>query len=62
VRKHGHGYIEWSVVNALYSRSELVRLHKHLYHPSTGKLLNLLRRATPDLVTTQTKELLDEIA
>jgi hypothetical protein len=38
-----------------------VRLHKHLYHPSTDKLLKLLKRANPELVTSDTKGLLDEI-
>jgi hypothetical protein len=61
-RKMGHGYIEWAVENVLYSRSQLVRLHKHLYHPSTGKLLSLLRRATPDLVNVETKSTLEEIS
>jgi hypothetical protein len=49
-RKGGHGFLEWDVKNVLYTKSQLVKLHKHLYHPSSGKLLNLLKRATPDLV------------
>jgi hypothetical protein len=38
-----------------------LRLHRHLYHPSTGKLLSLLKRANPGLVSGETKDLLDEI-
>jgi hypothetical protein len=62
VRKHGHGYVECSMSNVIYFRSQLLKLHKHLYHPYSGKLLNLLKRATTDLVTSQTKELLEDIA
>jgi Reverse transcriptase (RNA-dependent DNA polymerase) len=61
-RKHGHGYYVWYLRDVLYSKAQLSRLHKHLYHPSTGKLLNLLRRATPELITADTKLLLEEVA
>jgi hypothetical protein len=43
-------------------KSQRFRLHHHLYHPSTGKLYKFLKSATPDLVTGETKKLLDEIA
>jgi hypothetical protein len=61
-RKHGHGYYVWYLHGVLYCKAQLFRLHKHHYHPSTGNFLNLLRRATPKLITADTKLLLEEIA
>ena len=62
-RKHGHLYLTWGPVKSiLFNRSQLVRLHKHFLHPSTDKLYNLLRKATPDLLTGETRSLLDEVS
>jgi hypothetical protein len=60
-RKVGHGFLEWDVKNFIYTKSQLVKLHKHLYNYTTCKFLKLLKPATPDLVTPETKILIDEI-
>jgi hypothetical protein len=36
-RKGGHGFLEWEVQSVQYSKSQLMRLCKQLYHPSTDK-------------------------
>lgn len=46
----------------LYTRSQLIRLHKHLLHPSVQKLYNLLRGATPDNLPSDTRRLLQDIS
>jgi hypothetical protein len=46
--KHGHLYIrESNLASVLYTKSELVKLHRTFFHPSTNKLYNLLKRSKP---------------
>lgn len=61
-RKNGHLYYLWTVANVLYTRAELVKLHKHLFHPTTGKLYNLIERASPLDCTPSTRSLLEDIS
>jgi hypothetical protein len=50
VRKIGHVYLELSYEgNILFSKSELTRMHRGFYHPSSANLLNLLKG--PGLIT-----------
>jgi hypothetical protein len=57
VRKHGHLYMEPGREDKiLFTRAELEKLHRSLYHPSTDKLLNLLKRARADEVSTHTRK------
>jgi hypothetical protein len=45
-RQLGHAYVTWdNVVSNFYSKAQLQRLNRHLYHPSVGKMFALLRRA-----------------
>jgi hypothetical protein len=60
-RKCGHGFLECEVHSVRYNKSQLLRLHKNLYHPSTEKIINLLKRANHELFTSHTKGLLEEI-
>jgi hypothetical protein len=63
VRQLGHGYLIWTPLsNVCYTRTQLERLHRQLYHPSVGKLLNLLRRADPNKVSPETRCTLKEIS
>jgi hypothetical protein len=62
-RKHGHLYLCWApTFSPYYTRSQLDRLHRHFFHPSAGKLLNLLRRADRNVLTPETRQLLQEIS
>jgi hypothetical protein len=62
-RKHGHLYLCWApTMTTHYSRAQLYRLHKHFFHPSAGKLLNLLRRGYPESLTPDTRRLLQDIS
>lgn len=47
VRKNGHLYFQWNYADIHYTERELEKLHLHFYHPSTGKLFNLIRRTVP---------------
>lgn len=59
-RKFGHLYVEmYYSVN--YTHSELLKLHRQFHHPSTGKLLNVLKRIRPEDVDEGTKIVLDDI-
>ena len=46
----------------LYSKNQLERLHRHFVHPSAHKLYDLLRKADPDNLPTDTLNTLKEIA
>lgn len=62
-RHSGHAYLKWEpILSALYTRSELIRLHKHLLHPSVRKLYNLLRRASPEDLPSDIRRMLQEIS
>jgi hypothetical protein len=63
VRKIGHVYLEWCYEgNNLFSKSELTKMHRGFYHPSSENLLNLLKRARPDDTNQETMQLLQQIA
>jgi hypothetical protein len=60
-RKHGHGYYCGDQTSEIMYTKQLIRLPRHLHHPSTNKLLSLLKRASPDEVDHRTKGLLEDI-
>lgn len=61
-RKHGLIYWDWpDTAETFFTRPQLERLHRHLLHPSTRKLYNLLRRAKPEELSSDTMKTLDEI-
>ena len=63
VRKHGHIFIEWEEHHkVLFTKKELVKLHKNFSHPASDKLFNLLKLARPWETDDNTKALLEEIA
>jgi hypothetical protein len=63
IRKHGHGYYCWDQPSEImYTKEQLIRLHRHLHHPATNVLLSLLKRASPDEVDHHTKGLLEDIS
>lgn len=45
-RKLRHAYVEWAD-NILYTETELRKMHRHFYHPSTDKLFKMIKRAEP---------------
>ncbi len=56
-RKNGHCYLEFNlsslqqqqdISTTNYTRSQLFRIHKHLNHASTSKIVTLLKRADPE--------------
>ncbi len=59
--KRGHLYLELQSSTVLFTRSELVKLHRRFAHPRTEKLINILRRASPDNNTPETRLFLDYI-
>jgi hypothetical protein len=63
VRKIGHVYLEWSYEgNILFSKSELTKMHRGFYHPSSVNLLNLLQRARPYDTSQGNMQVLQQIA
>ena len=62
-RKLGHAYVEWKKLDSiLFTRSELLRLHRGFQHPHQDKLLNILKRARPTDLDPQTRSILREIS
>lgn len=62
VRKTGHMYIRWTNYNSLFTRQELLRMHRDLYHPSTHKLLALIRWSNLKHADKHTRNMLEEIS
>ena len=60
-RRRGHLYIDWRLKEALFTRSELNKLHRHFWHPSSAKLYNLLKRTHPEETNEDTRRTLEEI-
>ena len=59
--KKGHLYIEWPNTEVLFTRSELKQMHKNFSHPSNNALINVLKRARPSDVNSETKKMLEDI-
>jgi hypothetical protein len=61
-RKLGHIYLNPSPDHSiLFTKTEMHKLHRSFFHPSSEKLLSLLKRARPDQVQAETRKLLNEI-
>lgn len=58
---HGHLFVRWDLYQVPYTRTELERLHLHFFHPSTQKLLALLKRGTPERVNSDTPKIIQDI-
>lgn len=55
-RKSGHAYMKrHPIFQILYTRSQLIRLHKNLLQSSVQTLYNLLRRVTTDKLSSDTR-------
>ena len=62
IRKLGHLYITWEEHKTLFTRQELLRMHRHFYHPSARKLLSLIRRSNLEHIDKSTRTMLEEIS
>ena len=60
--KFGHMYYDWSQTPIMFTRKELVRFHKHFFHPSSSKLFDLIKRAKPDEAHAETRKTLEDIS
>jgi hypothetical protein len=61
-RKNGHVYLNFPVTtNDIFSELELQKLHRHLYHPSVRKIFEVLRRADPGKLNSETLSVLESI-
>lgn len=60
--RHGHVFITWNANEEYSTQSKLRLLHLHFFHPSTGKLFNLLHFAYPTSADSSVKDILREIA
>lgn len=62
VRKFGHVYLECKIEKSiLFSRSELLKIHRGFRHPTDTKILNLIKKARPNEASKATAKLLKEI-
>ena len=61
-RKLGHVYLDWTKTShALFTRSELLKMHRGFSHPTNDKLLNLLKLARPHEMNHDTVKTLEGI-
>lgn len=47
VRKRGHLFLEWEAC-FLFSSSDVLRVHRHFFHPKSTRLYDVIRRAEPE--------------
>ena len=59
--KFGHLYWELSVQESFYSQSEIERMHRHFFHPSSKKLYDLLKKSEIGQATENLKGLIDSV-
>ncbi len=60
VRDQGHIWLKWPE-EIFYTRSQLLKLHRHYKHPSAGKLFSLLKKVNPDKLPPTTLSVLKDI-
>lgn len=57
-----HLYADLNLSTAMYfTRTQLSRLHRQIFHPSAQKLFNLLKRSRPEEATAETMEVLKDL-
>lgn len=61
-RRNGHMFLEWDTKTILFTKFELMRLHRHFFHPSAGKLFNILKRGFEKKCTSEVKQTLEQIS
>ncbi len=60
-RNHGHLYLTCNSKSILFTKSEIIKLHRHFKHPMFGKLYEVMKRARPSQVNEATRKLLETI-
>lgn len=61
-RVRGHPFIQWNPhISCLLTEVELRRLHRRFGHPSTDKLMKLLKRSTLENIGSGTRRILEAI-
>ena len=61
-RKKGHIYLTWcNSKETLFTKSELIKIHRGLSHPTTEKTFALLKAARPEETNAETRKVLDHI-
>ena len=60
-RKLGHIYLEWDY-GTFYTSEELLKLHKHFFHPDSGRLYAMLKRADNASTTPSDLKELERVA
>ena len=67
IRKMGHVFLEWNVhvnfldYSAFYKRNELIKIHRHFFHPHAERIYELLKQAKDPHATPETLKKLEEI-
>lgn len=61
-RRHGHMFLEWNFHTILLTKGELLKLHRHFFHPSTENLFGLFKRGYRPHGTSQVRKVLRSIA
>ena len=59
--KLGHLYVEWSRNLILYTRSDLLKIHKRFAHPTAEKLQEFVKRANPEEYSRTVETILEDI-
>ena len=62
LRKHRQLYLTWNSQSILITKSEIIKLHCHLKHSTSGKLYEVMKRARPNQVGEVTQKLLEKVS
>jgi hypothetical protein len=63
IRKFGHVYLEWKPTeNIMFTRHELQKLHRNMFHPTNQTLIEPIKRAKVEDLEEDGKKSLQEIS
>ena len=61
-RNHGHLYLTCNSKSILFTKSEIIKLHRHSKHSTSGKLYKVMKHVRPNQIDEATRQLLEQIA
>lgn len=60
IRCHGYMYITWDINQNIVTRTELYKIHRHFQHPSSDKVMALLKPSKLECVDSNTRTIFEK--
>ena len=61
-RKFGHIHLTLNSKSIFFSKSKIIKLHRHFKHPTSGKLYEVMMRALPNQVDEANRQQLEQMS